>query len=351
MVPTSKVFFLEGSKTGLWMESLIKEYRVFSPVEKEPDSRGCPDFTYRRVSKPEDFSFTPYRPVEPLKSFFTPYIERAADYFREESAPEAEAPSVIFGIKACDLAAHKVQDYVFLEGVEEDPAYRLKRDGIIMVSGDCPDFKDVCFCLAMGGKPYPEGGFDLNLSPARGGGFLVESGSAKGDELIAENRSLFSLAGEDRIVERDKDRRETVDRLNGQLQAQNLPDYDRLQEIVKNGMEKETWDRFALTCVECGGCNFICDTCHCFLLSDKKAEAGNRKMKLWDSCQYKNFAAVAGGGNPMRTRAERLRNRFLKKFDFFVENMKTPACCGCGRCVEVCPGGIDIREVLKDLQK
>jgi len=26
-----------------------------------------------------------------------------------------------------------------------------------------------------------------------------------------------------------------------------------------------------------------------------------------------------------------------------------PACCGCGRCIEVCPGKIDIREVLKDL--
>jgi predicted aldo/keto reductase-like oxidoreductase len=39
----------------------------------------------------------------------------------------------------------------------------------------------------------------------------------------------------------------------------------------------------------------------------------------------------------------------MKKFDFFVDNLKMPACCGCGRCIEVCPGKIDIREVLKDL--
>jgi len=41
----------------------------------------------------------------------------------------------------------------------------------------------------------------------------------------------------------------------------------------------------------------------------------------------------------------------MKKFDFFVDNLGVPACCGCGRCIEVCPGKIDIREVLKDVAK
>ena len=95
----------------------------------------------------------------------------------------------------------------------------------------------------------------------------------------------------------------------------------------------------------------ICDTCHCFLLADRKEDKENKKMRVWDSCQYANFARVAGGANPMKTRAQRLRNRFLKKFDFFVDNLGMPACCGCGRCIEVCPGKIDLREILKDLAK
>jgi predicted aldo/keto reductase-like oxidoreductase len=41
----------------------------------------------------------------------------------------------------------------------------------------------------------------------------------------------------------------------------------------------------------------------------------------------------------------------MKKFDFFIDNLGIPACCGCGRCIEVCPGKIDIREVLKDVAK
>jgi predicted aldo/keto reductase-like oxidoreductase len=58
---------------------------------------------------------------------------------------------------------------------------------------------------------------------------------------------------------------------------------------------------------------------------------------------------VAGGANPRRHLYERLRNRFDKKFDFFPQALKICACTGCGRCVEACPGDIDIREVLKGL--
>jgi ferredoxin len=108
------------------------------------------------------------------------------------------------------------------------------------------------------------------------------------------------------------------------------------------------------TCVECGGCNLICDTCHCFLLADRPPQPGQsdataQKIRVWDSCLYANYARVAGGANPLKHRAQRLRNRFAKKFDFFVDVLKMPACCGCGRCIEVCPGKIDIREVLKSL--
>ncbi len=333
------------------MEALASKYPVFSTFKSESENCDKPDFVYKRLASGADFSFNPYRPVEPLKSFFTPYVEKVSEYFGNKEVSEAGGKTVVFGIKACDLAAHRVQDYVFLGGEEEDPPYKLRRDNIIMVSGDCPDFKDVCFCLAMGGKPFPDSGFDLNLSPAGGGGFFAEPGSPAGNELIEAGGGFFKPASEEQVVQRDADRKHVVDRLSTHLEPQGLVGYENLQDTVKGGFDKDTWEDYALTCVECGGCNFICDTCHCFLLSDKKSGAGNHKMRSWDSCQYKNFATVAGGGNPMRSRAERLRNRFLKKFDFFVENMNQPACCGCGRCIEVCPGEIDIRDVLKDLAK
>jgi Fe-S oxidoreductase len=105
------------------------------------------------------------------------------------------------------------------------------------------------------------------------------------------------------------------------------------------------------TCVECNGCVFMCDTCHCFLLSDDSLSGNARRLRLWDGCLLKNFTKVAGGANPLRLRYMRLRNRYLKKFDFFISNLGYQACCGCGRCIEVCPGKIDIRRILRKLHE
>ena len=77
---------------------------------------------------------------------------------------------------------------------------------------------------------------------------------------------------------------------------------------------------FAVDCVECGACNFVCCTCHCFLLADGTASDNVPvRGKQWDSCLLMNFARVAGGANPRAGRAARLRNRFQKKFSYFPE--------------------------------
>ncbi|MCK4925989.1 4Fe-4S binding protein, partial [Candidatus Aerophobetes bacterium] len=36
---------------------------------------------------------------------------------------------------------------------------------------------------------------------------------------------------------------------------------------------------------------------------------------------------------------------------FFPENVNLDACTGCGRCISVCIGKIDMRKVFKDLEK
>jgi len=93
----------------------------------------------------------------------------------------------------------------------------------------------------------------------------------------------------------------------------------------------------------------MCDTCHCFLLSDDRFGTINEKIRVWDACLYQNYAKVAGGANPNKYRYQRLRYRYTKKFDFFPDNLGLSACCGCGRCIDVCPGKIDIRYILKRL--
>jgi ferredoxin len=176
-------------------------------------------------------------------------------------------------------------------------------------------------------------------------------GSKKGEDFIQQYQEYFVFAKETQIAARKIKRENFIECLKKHLLPQQLVSKDSVQRLMRQGYNLDTWQNFMLPCVECGGCNLICDTCHCFLLADKKEGSINRKLRLWDSCLYANYARVAGGANPLRTRAQRLRNRFMKKFDFFIDNLGIPACCGCGRCIEVCPGKIDIREVLKDVAK
>jgi formate hydrogenlyase subunit 6/NADH:ubiquinone oxidoreductase subunit I len=121
-----------------------------------------------------------------------------------------------------------------------------------------------------------------------------------------------------------------------------------LRAAIEGSFESDLWKDFAKDCVECGACNFICCTCHCFLLADGvDADGRPARTKLWDACLYKGFARTAGGGNPRPLRAERLRNRFDKKFSFFPQVLGRYACDGCGRCTEACIANIDIRDVLR----
>lgn len=344
------IYYISTGQFQDFIKKLKVKYRTFAPQPKSADLAKQKDYSFKRLPETEGVIFNPYRCVEPLKSFYTYPKEKVADYFGPTKPAEELVKVVILGVKSCDIAGHKVQDFVFLEGVEVDVLYRVRRENTFLISSDCTDFKEVCHCLAWDILPHPTWGFDLNLSPLNDG-FVVEVGSKKGEELIRECPDQFQEIKDTQISGRNAKRESLIDRLRRHLLPQNLVSKDRVQRIVRDGYALDTWQQFMLTCVECGGCNFICDTCHCFLLADEKCGNQNQRLRLWDSCLYANYARVAGGANPNKLRAQRLRFRYTKKFDFFVDNLKMPACCGCGRCIEVCPGKIDIREVLKDLAK
>ncbi|MBP7215856.1 MAG: 4Fe-4S dicluster domain-containing protein [Candidatus Omnitrophica bacterium] len=359
-----KCFYSASESFQAFYHQLKKDYKVFIPVPKDSEGRER-DYFYQISRQEAPFYFNAYRTVEPLKSFFTHCYEPVAEYFEQQFTPNnpislgvaqqrtsihPNSQTIVFGVKSCDLAGHKIQDYVFLEGVDVDAQYRLKREHTILIAGDCTDFKEVCHCLAWEIQPYPDQGFDLCLALINDG-YLVEVGSLKGEHLISRYNDYFSPAKDAHIAARKMKRAQLVERLKKHLLPQNLVAKESVQQLMKQGLHLDTWKQFMLTCVECGGCNLICDTCHCFLLADQKAGAQHEKVRVWDSCLYANYAKVAGGANPLKLRAQRLRNRFIKKFDFFVDNLGMPACCGCGRCIEVCPGKIDIREVLKDLRQ
>jgi hypothetical protein len=73
------------------------------------------------------------------------------------------------------------------------------------------------------------------------------------------------------------------------------------------------------------------------------------KERTYDSCQWNGYARVAGGGTPRPEMGKRFRNRYLCKFDYMPHNFEEIGCTGCGRCTDACAGGIDFREVVRDV--
>jgi ferredoxin len=74
-------------------------------------------------------------------------------------------------------------------------------------------------------------------------------------------------------------------------------------------------------------------------------------VRNWDTCQFSQFTLHASGHNPRTSSKERVRQRIMHKFSYYVENFGVIACVGCGRCVRECPVNLDIRDVLNGVQE
>ncbi|MFH0952799.1 MAG: 4Fe-4S dicluster domain-containing protein [Verrucomicrobiota bacterium] len=312
--------------------------------------RASPDGQYHLVHapawQPDTHTLGAYRPVEPLKSLVFRPREFLGDVTKE--SPQAPLPErIVLGVKNCDLSALRIHDYVLLNTEPVDPLYAEARKKTVLVSCDCTGCLEACFCPVVGEQPHAKSGFDINLSPTSKG-YVIETGSARGEEVLKAAADCLVPADEEILRERDKSRSAMYQRVADQAAKKGLRPGMDLQKAIQKSFDSELWNDFAKDCVECGACNFCCCTCHCFLLADGASKGcGSARTKLWDSCLLKTFARVAGGANLRPHRAERLLNRFDKKFNFFPDALKTYACDGCGRCTEACTGKIDIRDVLK----
>jgi ferredoxin len=334
-------YFINKSNLDRLTRSLLKTYKIFAPV-KSGNNRY-----YRKVGEEglEGVLIGEIRTVEPLKSFYFPARAKIAEYFsREDPNDKKEKPIAIIGAKSCDLASFKVMDYVYAQDPFRDPYYISKRETGLIISSDCTCYGETCFCVAIGIMPYPTENFDINLSEVEGG-YVAETGSARGEAILKEYFKLFQSA-EPHIEKKEANRKNLLQSLLEHVNKNKIPQRDSIQTAFKSKFESPLWEETVKTCVECGACNMICPACHCFILMDQKKETGFERLRMWDSCLLMSFAKVAGGANPRKLLAQRLRNRFDKKFNFFPDMIGRFGCTGCGRCTEACPGKIDIREVL-----
>jgi sulfhydrogenase subunit beta (sulfur reductase) len=329
------------SKLKPLLDAVAKTMDLYVPA-KVGEHYTCKRYDPNGAAEPQ---WNEIRMCPPVKELLFPLRELAA-VFPEPMDPKSVKPFAVFGLKACDLRSMEILDKVFMETDFEDPLYVARRTTMFTISSDCSAPGGSCFCNLLGGRPYPESGFDLNVSPVVDG-FLVEAGSAKGRGLLLAHASLFGDVPDDLLAERAKLREAAESQL-----AQGTRDFQLdapLAEIVEQGYGSDVFDEEARTCVECQACTRICPTCHCFYLYDTRQQDYFAKMKMWDSCMRMGHGLVAGGANPRKMLGDRLRHRLMHKFAYFLERYGIDMCVGCGRCVDAETGDVDIRTVLKRL--
>ncbi len=343
-----KISYITESDFEKLLENIANKGNVYLPQAVE-NSKGNTYYTYELLSSNKKFTYFGYRPSNHLKSFLFAGQEKVAEYPSsdpKEKIPPKESVTIV-GAAACDIESVKSLDVIFLQKEFTDIFYRERRNNTFIITIDCTEPRETCFCTLAGIAPYPKEGFDLNLSKVEGG-FIIEAGSEKGEELIKQNASLFSEAGKDRLRTRDKIRSETVHKVEELNKDYSLSKSRR--ELLEIQRETDQWYEYVSTCVACGACLLACPTCHCFLLYDQEGSEGKfERIKKWDACVYASYSRMAGGGSPRLGLMQRFRHRYLHKLEYYPKNFGFEACVGCGRCIEGCMGKIDMRKVFKAL--
>lgn len=303
------------------------------------DGDNAPSFL-SRLDASDSYFLDGYRAVDPIKVLFYGA--------REQVYPVAAKPvqRLIAGVKACDLQALQLLDRALINKDFVDPAYKAWRDSTTILSADCTEAGPACHCTLVGGKPFSEEGFDLNISRIADR-YVLTTGSGKGRELLEVIKCTAEMGDVD--ARSQKAVLEARTKMTELVESRNS-DFQRSKEYTGLGEgEMSLWGEESRQCVGCGACTNICPTCYCLILNEEGRTDTFIKVRSYDSCQWQGYARVAGGASPRPHMRQRFRNRYLCKFLYMPANFKTLGCTGCGRCTEACPGQIDFRAVVRDV--
>jgi ferredoxin len=340
--PDKKHWLVSQSELESWLDGIANARTLIAPRLEA----GL--LLYRPVTKSDEIAWNRQlprsspsgRPVLSVKEIFFPPTEvlfsikkTGQEIHLAESFPDWE--TVVFGVRPCDAHGVKLLDALFLDTNPVDSFYARRRENTTLIGLTCQSLESTCFCTSVGGAPDDAHDVDIMLIETDEG-FLVEAVTEKGRFLIPGGEW--------------KETTVTHRSLNYAAQFP-VPDKDNWPEHFND----DYWSKISERCLSCRACAYVCPTCRCFAVRDETISPGEfERIRCWDACAGENYRRVAGGHKPRAEKGERLRNRFYCKFYYYPEQYglgTASACTGCGRCIEVCPAGVDITEVLIDLEK
>jgi len=326
-----------------WLDQLAQEASLIAPREVD----GV--LLYRAVTSSNDIQWEYTRPALSLKEAFFPPTERLMTIEKgrqlislSETLPEEK--QVAFGVRPCDARGVKLMEALFSDNAPVDPYFTRRRANTALVGLACSSMGPTCFCTSMGSAPDDGSDMDVMLYPL-GDEYLVEAVSAKGEALLEAYALRADVASPEALARR-------AEFVYEPGEAVRIPK----PEAWRAHFDDAYWDQAFERCLSCRICAYVCPTCRCFDVRDEALPGTNghecfERIRCWDSCAGEAYRRIAGGHNPRAAKGQRLRNRFLCKFDYFPRQyaLQTAACTGCGRCIDACPVNIDIVEVMQHM--
>lgn len=321
-----------------WLDALVAGgTRVIAPVER----RGMR--VLHEVTRAADLSLAPGKSRWSPKEFLFPRTEPLFRYETDGEQPvlsdpvPIESPQVLFGVQPCDAAGLVRLDTILLQ----DPFYARRRELTTVVAVACSAAEPECFCTAVGGSPAGEEGVDVLLVPI-GDAWLLRTLSPRGEAVIAGHAGGWAAA-----TAGDRERaRAQAGEVAGSIAHREIP--TAWAAGLERSFEDPRWEELARRCVGCSICAYVCPSCSCFDVADEGSDSCGTRCRTWDSCSFRLFTLHGSGHNPRPTQAARSRQRVLHKFAYFpLQHGDRAMCVGCGRCIALCPVGMDIHaEVL-----
>jgi len=339
---------LSRKELASWVADLRgRGLRVVGPVE-EPSRGGAA--AYREVGSADELALGGGLPARSLKEQFLPPTEvlfgfrRSRDGVELIDTPPRALATVLLGVRPCDAAAPELLDRVMGWDYRDEPWF-ARREATTVVALACPGVDESCFCTAVGLGPDDSRGADLVLTPVKGG-YHVDVVTPKGEALVAASSSRFAAPKHaEAAAEFHRAAREKVER--------NVPRVgEGMAAWLAGNFEHEVFSRLALRCHGCGACAAVCPTCHCFdIVDEPEGLFGGVRRRNWDTCQTAVFTLHGSGHNPRPEQNSRFRQRVMHKFSIFPRRFGETLCTGCGRCARACPGGVDLPEIVRDLEE
>jgi sulfhydrogenase subunit beta (sulfur reductase) len=337
------VFFrvLEKARMAELVRGLATEFEVVGPV-----ARGD-SFAFAPVTDPAELRLDYDTTLLPPKKLFFPpesvMMRFDAEADDVTSLPVTSSPRVLFGLHPCDINGLLLMDNVFLGDAYVDPYYKAMRESTLIIGISCMP-SESCFCQAWG-TDEANWGFDMFFTDL-GDRYFVSVASVKGAELLDRHVETRDVTDEDiSAFQRTRDEFKAA--------FTELPDTDQLPLLLDAKFDAPIWDELGERCLSCGACSMVCPTCYCFDVVDKMDpdQKTGERVRVWDSCMFSGFAAVAHGQDFRASRASRVKYRYYHKQWGYLSKFERVLCVGCGRCERACLAGISPREVIRALQE